>query len=122
MIVSGLGGANDPVIRGIGPLEDFSVSVADATSVHASTTTNDTYLDMLRQTDAVTSADSDFKVNISSPIGDSLVIENKTPSVCSLDANGNVTRTIDGTAIIEVSAPGKGHATDYARHPAAEHW
>ena len=92
-----------PGFRGFLPHEEISFVVTEDPLVLAGTTAaNQVVQDFIADVTTPTSSDNNCKVAVGST---SYTVENQTPTVCSIDSAGKVTRLLDGACNIDLSIP-----------------
>lgn len=93
-----------PTFRGFLPHEEISYTITEEPLVLTGTTaTNQAVQDFIA--DVTTPSSSDNNCRLSFGVTQ-YTADNQTPSVCSLDTAGKITRLADGTCNIDLSIPG----------------
>lgn len=96
------------MVRGFQPEDEVSWAVQETPlSLSGNTAPGQAVLDFIADVTTSTGIDNNCKLSISpSPVSGQYTASNLTPSVCSMDASGNVTRQQDGICSVEIASPG----------------
>lgn len=94
-------------VRGFQPEEEIAWAVQETPlSLSGSVAAGQPILDFIADVTTATGVDNNCKLSVSpSKVSGAYTVNNLTPSVCSIDADGNVARLADGASVSEHPSP-----------------